>query len=336
MSVIIPFWNGSRWIEDTLKSVHSQSQSVAEILIVDDNSRDSERGALEGIVNESELLNVKIMSGKGLGQSAARNLGASIAAGGLLFFLDQDDIWKPTHVEKLASCIYRGAECAYSNVDLLVKKGHQAWIVPDFASLFSEQPKVSLSARYRENFHILPSALAFDKDIFLSLGGFDESLRGFEDDELIWRAWSAGTKITFLNESTVYWRDTPSSSSDSPLMKNSRAKYFSMTVSRIENEIDGQTRKAAVRYTVSKFAPHVVLDSVDENLKNIYNDGLHRLAKIYSKKSINLITILTLSINVLQNFSSFLVNLSVIYLKIQRACLLLRKGKKSEDTSPNW
>lgn len=92
VAVIIPLYNGAKWIEETLTSVLSQELKPAEIIVVDDNSSD----------NGPELVRkykgVILISNEGKGSSMARNLGTKVTKAPFVTFLDQDDLWHPQHL----------------------------------------------------------------------------------------------------------------------------------------------------------------------------------------------------------------------------------------------
>ncbi|MEX1114063.1 MAG: glycosyltransferase [Akkermansiaceae bacterium] len=100
MSVIIPVWNGARYLGETVSSVLGQGAKSIEVLIlVDDGSEDdSARVAQEfatGEAADSTAPFVCCVAHPHMGLAAARNLGVSLARGGLLLHLDADDLLAP-------------------------------------------------------------------------------------------------------------------------------------------------------------------------------------------------------------------------------------------------
>jgi len=93
LSVIIPVFNGERFIGAALRSVFAQTRAPDEIVVVDDGSTD----ATAQVVARFEGLTLLQQSNQGTG--AARNRGLAAASGELLAFLDADDLWLP---DKLA------------------------------------------------------------------------------------------------------------------------------------------------------------------------------------------------------------------------------------------
>ena len=97
VSVIVPFYNGSKTICETLQSIVSQSHKEVEILLVDDGSPEPIDAAIGAYSKHPQIRVIKQKNG---GVAAARNTGIKNAKGVFIAFCDQDDIWKPTKLEK--------------------------------------------------------------------------------------------------------------------------------------------------------------------------------------------------------------------------------------------
>ena len=88
VSVVIPCHNGERYVADTIRSVMRQDVGPIEIIVVDDGSTDRSREVVAAF--GSEIRSARQHHG---GAARARNLGAGLATGALLAFLDADDLW---------------------------------------------------------------------------------------------------------------------------------------------------------------------------------------------------------------------------------------------------
>ncbi|HVS72508.1 MAG TPA: glycosyltransferase [Phycisphaerae bacterium] len=95
VSVIIPTWNGSAFIAETLQSVLAQTFSDLEILVVDDGSTDNTTAIVQSFPSP-----VRLIRQKNAGTAAARNTGLSEARGQWIAFLDHDDLWVPTKLQQ--------------------------------------------------------------------------------------------------------------------------------------------------------------------------------------------------------------------------------------------
>ncbi len=103
-SVIIPVYNGERFIEQALDSVLRQSYDKWEIVVVNDGSTDSTGKILHKYKDDSRFCIVTQENG---GVSAARNAGIQAARYPYLAFLDADDTWYENHLEVLKDMIER-------------------------------------------------------------------------------------------------------------------------------------------------------------------------------------------------------------------------------------
>ena len=100
ISVIIPFYNSKKYIEQTINSVLNQTFPYYEILIIDDGSKDKESlEILKYIENLDERIKVFHKENEGL--AATRDFGAkkSSKTCKYLMFLDDDDLIEPTFLE---------------------------------------------------------------------------------------------------------------------------------------------------------------------------------------------------------------------------------------------
>jgi GT2 family glycosyltransferase len=85
---------------------------------------------------------------------------------------------------------------------------------------------------------VLPSASLISRSAFLSVGGFDERLSGYEDDDLFLRMFRAGFDNVYLPQSLSKWRIYQESSSYSSRMAVSRATYARKLIERFPNDED--------------------------------------------------------------------------------------------------
>ena len=142
--------------------------------------------------------------------------------------LDQDDVWYPHHIEVLKAPFLDDPETGlvYGNLDRVDEAGRILY--RNFLDrLNSPQPKRTLWDCLSCDMYILPSASIFSKAEFNRVGGFDERLSGFEDDDLFLRMFVAGVKFIYIKDvSVAQWTLNPNSTSFSPRMAKSRMIYF--------------------------------------------------------------------------------------------------------------
>lgn len=100
VSVIIPVYNASDYIEKTLDSLISQNFKDFDVIIIDDGSTDDSVKTINNYLKNKKL-GYKIYTQDNLGVSAARNLGLIKSTSEYIIFLDDDDIVTPNHIENL-------------------------------------------------------------------------------------------------------------------------------------------------------------------------------------------------------------------------------------------
>jgi teichuronic acid biosynthesis glycosyltransferase TuaG len=99
VSIIMPSWNVERFIEETIHSVQAQTFQDWELLIVDDCSTDRTPQLVEAIAERD--LRVKLTrQPKNGGPALARQASIDHAQGRFLAFLDSDDLWLPSKLER--------------------------------------------------------------------------------------------------------------------------------------------------------------------------------------------------------------------------------------------
>jgi glycosyltransferase involved in cell wall biosynthesis len=94
VSVIIPTRDRPSLLLAAAQSVLDQRLPPTELLVVDDGASGGARTALHRLMVRSTIP-LRLLPGPGLGPAAARNVGLSAAAGELIAFLDDDDLWLP-------------------------------------------------------------------------------------------------------------------------------------------------------------------------------------------------------------------------------------------------
>jgi glycosyltransferase involved in cell wall biosynthesis len=225
VSVVIPYFNGSKFIERAIASVFAQTMPPMEVLVVDDGSTETESDFLDQLRLTYPL---RVVHQANQGQSAARNLGISLAQGTHICLLDQDDYFLEWHIEHLVE-VARGqadARFAFAYGDLWRGSEGGAVFFHSWLDKFPPHPKVDLETFLRQDSYIIPSATLIDKDAFLAVGGFDVRLIGYEDEDLFSRFFRQGYTSVFSPRPVTFWTFNNASASNSILLARSRWIYF--------------------------------------------------------------------------------------------------------------
>ena len=113
VSVIIPVYNSSAYLQDILSDVINQTYKELQIIVIDDGSRDESLAiAREYAMRDARL---QVFSYENKGQSRARNIGLSVAEGLFVRFVDSDDRIPLDSIENMVEAI-----TAFENIDLII------------------------------------------------------------------------------------------------------------------------------------------------------------------------------------------------------------------------
>jgi glycosyltransferase involved in cell wall biosynthesis len=175
VSVIVPAYNAGKFVRESVASALDQTFTALEVLVIDDGSA----VPVEWVV-QLDPARVRYQFKTNGGPSSARNLGARLARGRLLAFLDADDLWAPNKLR--------------SQVDALEASPRAAFAYGAFAGIDEIGDPLPRPARVRPsgdiaaalfmyNF-ITTSSVVVRRDLFQEMGGFDESLVWSEDYDL--------------------------------------------------------------------------------------------------------------------------------------------------------
>jgi len=237
ISAVIPLYNGAPYIQQSIDSVLSQTLPPDELIVVDDGSTDDGPAIVERLAETRPIILLRKANG---GQSSARNFGIAHAKGQLIALLDQDDIWYPNHLAELVKPFrrprYPELGWVYSNLDEMDESGKM--VGRDCLNRAANviHPKRDLTHCLMADMFILPSASLISKAAFNAVGGFDEQLVGFEDDDMFLRLFRAGYDNVFLKKSLTKWRIFGGSSSFSRRMAISRMIYVRKLLAEYPND----------------------------------------------------------------------------------------------------
>ena len=200
VSVVIPAYNYGRFIGEAIRSVLEQTHPPSEIIVVDDGSTD-ETAAVVGAFGDA----VRYIRQDNAGVCAARNRGVSESTGELVAFLDADDTWEPTNLEKQLAAFASDEEialvhCAMSEFDdetgetiRVYMEGGEEGVADNL--LLWEGPVI-----VGPGGGITVSRKAFDR-----VGGFDTRMKVGEDWDFCYRV-ARLFKIGFVAEPLLNYR----------------------------------------------------------------------------------------------------------------------------------
>lgn len=237
IAAIMPIYNGRLWVEQALQSILAQTVAPDEIILIDDGSTDDSMELVRAIAAGRN--NIRILTQENGGQSAARNLAISLCKSEWIALIDQDDIWYPNHLEVLIDSIHDHSGLRlgwvysdFDDIDLdgrLVNRGY-------IGKTSVDNPKRDLMKVLAQGFIIQPSATLIRREAILEVGGFDERLSGYEDDDLFLRIFRADYDNTFIPHPTSQWRIHASSAGGTERAEESLRIYSQKLLETYPND----------------------------------------------------------------------------------------------------
>ena len=214
VSVIIPVYNGERYIVQAVESALRQTFTNLEIIVVDDGSTDRTQQVLQPYFDR-----IRYIYQENQGVAAARNIACQLAQGEFLAFLDADDYFLPSKLEKQLACF---------DHDPALDMVQTGWLMVDETGkyIFEMKPWQQAPKLDLESFIIFkcvrPSAMMLRRKWWEKLGGFNDNFPLAEDLDFALRLALKGCKAVWLEEILTCYRQHNSNimSSGLPLMKN--------------------------------------------------------------------------------------------------------------------
>lgn len=197
VSVIIPSYNAEQYVGQAIDSALASRGVAVEVIVIDDQSTDNTWSVLEGYGDRIR----KVRQEKG-GPYKARNLGAKLARGQWLAFLDADDDWMPDKLARQLALGHDGNDLVFTDRlnfgDISAVKERQSDCVPLYDGDVFEH-------LLQRNFITLSSVI-MRKEAFERLGGFSVTDFGVQDWDLWLRYAASGGRVGLVREPLTRYR----------------------------------------------------------------------------------------------------------------------------------
>jgi len=256
ISVVIPCYNSSETIDQTLESIYAQTYREFDIVVVNDGSRDD-----TGRVLAKHRDRIKYVYQDNAGVSAARNTGVRAAEGDWIALCDADDLWASDKLEVVAEVIGReafGCDLVFSDFSLMdegkvselrgmmsskstfgVFRDCGIGILDMFeshATLISRRGRTQEVGVHYGNILrwlilgnvLLPSAVIVKRSAYDSVNGFRPEFRNAEDTEFFLRL-AKQCNFLYIDEPLITYRRAPTS-----LLATSMLKTMKGGISAVE------------------------------------------------------------------------------------------------------
>jgi glycosyltransferase involved in cell wall biosynthesis len=194
VTVVIPAYNAAAYIRKAVDSVLAQSYADREIVVVDDGSTDATPTILAAYGEQ-----IRVVRQPNGGLSSARNHGIRLANGAYIAFLDADDYWLPSKLERQIALLQDRPEVGFCSTATRVEnpegKELSQWNCPPLQAvstlrtMFSRLSAIAGSA----------SSVVVRRACQQQAGYFDESLRSLEDIDM-WMRFAAIAEYACIDE----------------------------------------------------------------------------------------------------------------------------------------
>lgn len=261
VSTIITTHNRLEYLKKAVNSVKNQTYKNIELIIIDDNSND---GTEEYCKNLNDVIYRKILPEEHKNGNYARNLGISYATGEFIAFLDDDDEWETTKIEKQVAKLIENKSlgAVYTASTMQINDGIYSYFNP-----VNEELKGDCSKKCLYNIITSTSTILFKKEALINIGMFDEKVNYWQDVDIMVQICQK-YEIDFINEPLIIYRE----------------KFNDKK--RLSNNISGYIKN--IEYLNEKYKKEISKLTKEEKLKRevlIYHDMAARCAKKNDYKS---------------------------------------------------
>ena len=269
VSIIIPHFNRSALLKDSIASVLKQTSKDWELIIVDDESNEKEFDSIKSLADLDTRIKLLKRVSQYKGPSACRNEGVAVSKGEYLVFLDSDDALAPFCIEQRIQVMEENKV-----LDLGI------FLMQEFTNTLGDSNKIYNDKSTMENRINCflegnnPWAVTcpiWKKDFFKKTGGFDEHFFYMEDPDLHVRALleeNVQYKTFYEHPADCYYRTSDSAHSSRNFYENSiryRIKFYIKTGNLISNT-PGLCKKykKSLEKGVIQFFQHLLLYRLKE------------------------------------------------------------------------
>lgn len=220
ISIIVPAFNGARFLEQTIESVLAQTLAAWELVIVDDGSADDTAALAERYARQDARVRLVRQSNAGVGAARNRGLAEADTASEYVIFLDHDDVWENDALERLSLALQDdpGAVVAtgLSRVidalgeprdpgELEIWGRHRQGIAGHRLVAWPASAPTTLAVLAYGNCIYSPGQALIRRSALAAVGPFDASLSPADDWDM-WLRLSVQSHIAFVDRVVLNWR----------------------------------------------------------------------------------------------------------------------------------
>jgi len=272
VSVVIPTRNRAQYILQALDSVFAQTFSNYEIIVVDDGSTDGTKELLAPLIQKGSI---RYEQREASGVSAARNFGISLARAAYIAFLDSDDVFLPTKLEKQLSFFSRNkglgfVHCSFSKFD---DEGRDLGVRN--TSRFQGQIYPNMLLEW--SVLMAMPCMLMRANVLKEVGGFDEQMTWAEDLDL-WRRIARRYRVGVVPEVLVKVRVHAASTSFDKTGGSRGFEHYLEKAFAEDPDLSEDFRKGATAKMYAKLAQNLLGEGGAEQMKQARQHARRALA----------------------------------------------------------
>ncbi len=259
VSVIIPAYNAAHFMGETLDSIFAQTFTRFEVIVINDGSSDTEE--LEQVLQRYPA-NLRYIKQENQGAGAARNAGLRAATGEFVAFLDADDTWVRTFLERQLGLL-RSSKADLVFADALLF-GDSPLEGRTFMQMNPPQGEVTVENLLAVKVTVLTSTVLARRASILDVGLFDVSLRRGQDFDLWLRLAKAGARFAYTRDVLAHHRIVENSLSGGTISQLQRTLAVLESVKARTDLTEGE--KAALQWNMNRTLRELALENGKEKL----------------------------------------------------------------------
>jgi glycosyltransferase involved in cell wall biosynthesis len=271
ISVVVPAYNASSWIKETLDSILAQTFQDFEVIVVDDGSTDDTADLIEsygGVVRCVRKTNG--------GASSARNVGIRCSRGSWIAFVDADDLWLPFKLDLQVRMIDKNPDLVWQYSDAYIFESDSRCI----RCLASENHKPYKGDILRQllMYCFIPSPTPLvRRDVFDQVGFFSESpVTRIGEDWDLWLRIAAMYNVGYVDQPTAGIRQHKTSmigSVDLGYYLNSKITVVEEALQREPKRLK-DLRKTAVANVLASTGEYMLARGARREARRVFREAL--------------------------------------------------------------
>lgn len=304
-SVIIPLYNKAPYVAKAIQSVLAQSFTDFELIVIDDGSKDESADIAKQSIKGHA--NCRLICQQNAGVSMARNNGVSVSQGDYLCFLDADDWWEPSFLEKMSELIEGFPEAGIygTNYTVVNEAKHKTRVAPIAVEAGFEKGYINYCQVYAKTLAmpLWTGAVSIPRLVFDEMQGFPKGIK-LGEDFLLWIHIALKYKVAFLNKALAnYNQDVDAANrgigrlykpEEHMLWNLTDLDHLEKTNADYKHLVDSLRANGLLKYYITSKYYAVAkqeLDKVNWNDKGLKHYGLFRMPRLLVKLIVDIMII---------------------------------------------